>query len=60
MYRRKRKKQNDKSKQKKPESSKVQQSLYIFDKFGKPTIRRWKPNKICKLDDFGEINYNTL
>jgi len=60
MYRRKRKKQKDKPKQKKPELSKAQQSPYIFDKFGKLIMKKCEPNKICKLDDFGEINYNTL
>lgn len=61
MYlRRKRKKQKYNLKQKKPELSKVKQSPYIFDKFGKPIQKKCEPNKICKLDDFGEINYNTL
>ncbi len=59
MYQR-RKKRKDNPKQKKPELSKIQQDLYVFDKFGKPIMQKWKPNKICKLDDFGEINYNTL
>ena len=34
--------------------------IYVFDKFGKPIIKSWKPNPIEKLDDFGEINYNTF
>jgi len=59
MYRRRRKQKN-KQKQKKPELNKIQQSPYIFDKFGKPIMKKREPNKICKLDDFGEINYNTL
>jgi len=32
--------------------------IYLFDKFGKPTVKRWMPNKIQPFDDFGEINYN--
>lgn len=55
-----RKKRKDNPKQKKSELSKIQQSPYAFDKFGKPIMKKCEPNKICKLDDFGEINYNTL
>lgn len=34
--------------------------IYTFDKFGKPTLKKWQPNCIQKVDDFGEINYNTI
>ncbi len=39
---------------------KAHEIIYVFDKFGKPIIKSWKPNPIRKFDDFGDINYNTI